>query len=723
MGTIWIKEFTGGLDTRRLPETTPGGVLLQAVNGHINRGGEFEKRAAFVKLYDLPMVGQTVGLGHLPNGLLVWGHTTRPVDLPAGVLYQQLVHPTAAATKIATINSYALYKSKVYVSATFTDGATYHYYDGVNVVDWFYGNAKVTFRVTGGSNIAGKQATGKFRITGGTRAVSNKITGVFINGVEITELEVMHTGDNATTAAAVAEEINRWVSAPDYVASANNDEVTVVASVSGIAANGKLVQVVVAGNVTTNAPVNMTGGVAHSASTIDLSADTKDLMEPTEWRTSNAVTAQAVVAAINGYPAVRDYHAVWDGADGVAVVPNLPGVWANTVKLLPTYTNGFTTTLTGSNNTFTGGAAPPADTAAPTNLPYAPGDFVLTHGSKMYALSASTMYFSAINDPTKWRVLTANVGAGFVDMSAETSEAEQLMALAKYQSYIAAFAYSTILIWFTDPDPKLNKQSQVLRNTGTRSPHSVCQYGDNDIYYLDESGIRSVRARDSSNSASTADIGVLIDPLVIAKLQTMTFGQRLKVFGLIEPAEGRFWLTMGDLIFVFSYFSGAKVSAWSTYVPSVPGVNAVGSPQDQTFNIDEAIVFRRRIYVRSGDAIYAYGGDSEMGQHLVYDNTEAILQTPFLDADKPAKGKSFQGWDTSVRGVWNVSASFDVNSQDKAEALGTVDETTTPHNRLTLNAQSTHISLTFKSRSTEPAKISNAMIHYQSDSGTDDSTR
>ena len=40
MGTIWVKEFTGGLDTRRLPVTTTAGVLIKANNGHINRGGE-----------------------------------------------------------------------------------------------------------------------------------------------------------------------------------------------------------------------------------------------------------------------------------------------------------------------------------------------------------------------------------------------------------------------------------------------------------------------------------------------------------------------------------------------------------------------------------------------------------------------------------------------------------------------------------------------------------
>src|SRR6185295_4651107 len=464
----------------------------------------------------------------------------------------------------------------------------------------------------------------------------------------------------------------------------------------------------------------MAGGVNHVVSTIDLSVDSYDLMAKTEWRISNSETAKAVVAAINGFVGVRDYHAVWDGADTVSVMPNLPGASTNGRALIAAYTNGFTTNLTTASRVFAGGKDPPPDTTAPVNLPYLPGDFVGTHGTKMYALSGPTMYFSMRDDPTKWRVSTANVGAGFVDMSAEVSGAEELMAFAKYQNYLALFAYSNIIVEYTDPDPALNKQAQVLRNTGTRSPHSVCQFGDNDIYYLDESGIRSVRARDSSNSASTADVGVLVDALVIKKLQTMTSIQRLKVFGVIEPSEGRFWLTMGNLIFVFSYFSGAKVSAWSNYIPSVPGVNAIGNPEDKVFNIAECIVFRRRVYVRSGDTIYCYGGE---GAALAYDSIQATMQTPFLDGDKPAKEKSFNGWDAAVRGVWDVSVSMDVNAQDKAEVLGTIDETTTPHNRLTFNGQSTHASLTFKSRSAEAAKISNALIHYDADSGTDDGTR
>ena len=49
MGTIWVREFTGGLDVRRLPETSPGGTLMRGLDCHITRGGEVEQRAVFAE--------------------------------------------------------------------------------------------------------------------------------------------------------------------------------------------------------------------------------------------------------------------------------------------------------------------------------------------------------------------------------------------------------------------------------------------------------------------------------------------------------------------------------------------------------------------------------------------------------------------------------------------------------------------------------------------------
>src|SRR3546814_10554479 len=67
---------------------------------------------------------------------------------------------------------------------------------------------------------------------------------------------------------------------------------------------------------------------------------------------------------------------------------------------------------------------------------------------------------------------------------------------------LAIFARRAIQIEYVDPDPALNQQLQVLNNIGTVAPHSVVSFGDSDVFFLSESGVRSLRARDSSNSAS-----------------------------------------------------------------------------------------------------------------------------------------------------------------------------------------------------------------------------
>jgi hypothetical protein len=67
----------------------------------------------------------------------------------------------------------------------------------------------------------------------------------------------------------------------------------------------------------------------------------------------------------------------------------------------------------------------------------------------------------------------------------------------------------------------------------------------------------------------------------------------------MEPTTGRFWLIFSDVIFVLSVFEGSKISAWSTYTPAVNNV---------AFDIDDAAPFNKKVYVRSGDTIYASAG-------------------------------------------------------------------------------------------------------------------
>jgi hypothetical protein len=578
---VWIKEFTGGLDTRRMPETTAGGVLVKAVNGHVSRGGEFEKRAAFVPEYTLP--AGTVGMAAGATSIYVFGHTTAPGGLPSGVTYQRLQH-SDGVTALSKILSYDLYASKLYVVGLFADGAIFHFYDGVRVTNWYDGRARASFQVTGGVG-------------------TSTLTALTVNGVSIIGGTITWTTSNENTAALIAASINSTTSSPDYTATAVGAQVNILAATAGAASNGFAV----------------------------------------------------------GYTV----------ASGMTITPASGFLLAN-------------------------GSDTPSGT-------YQPGSFVKTVSKKMYSTSGSVLHFSGIAAPTKWT--TDNVGAGFIDMASETSGAEQLQAVGKYQSNIAVFAERTIIIEYIDPDPTLNRQIQVLNNTGTLSPKSVTQFGDSDLFYLDESGLRSLKARDSSNAAATTDIGVPIDTLVIDKLSEITLDERANVIGLIEPRDGRFWLAIKDTIFVFSFFNGAKVSAWSTYIPSV----VVGG-DEVVFPIDDMVVFRRRVYIRSGNTIYVYGG---LSSTVEYDATVADAWLPYLDANAPTRKKNFTGIDAALEGSWNVYVAMDPTNEDAEDKVATVYETTFRDGRLPGIGDATHISLRFRSTGDGPAKVSSAVIHYE----------
>lgn len=586
MGTIWVRELTGGLDTRRMPETTKGGALMRAVDGHINRGGEFEQRAAFVLAYTLP-TGTTKGLAAGKRSLTVFGDTVA-LGIPVGIAYQRLQHPdsTTALTGIASTD---LYAGLIYAIGTFADGGQYHFYDGTRVADWVDGRARSTFAVSGSA--------------GGV------LSGITVAGVAIIIESVAWADSNEATAAAVATAINDFSSTPEFTATVNGANISVMAAATGTAANGQTVAFVTTGDFT----------------------------------------------------------------------------------------------LTPSTGTMASGAAVVTDD-------FQSGLFARTVGSKVYALTGPFLNFSGVEEPTLWD--SGTTGAGFIDLSLQSSGAEDLQGFGKYLQYIAIFAARVIQLWYVDPDPTLNKISQTLLNTGTESPRTITQFGDSDLFYLDSSGVRSLRARNSSLAAATSDIGIPVDTLIKAKLAALTPFQRSKVIGLIEPTDGRFWLIFSDEIFVFSYFPGSKVSAWSTYLPTaeVDGARVA-------FTINDAAVFKGKVYIRStDDKVYVYGG---RGATLTYDTTAPEIWLPYLDGDRPTMQKHFEGFDAACEGQWEVKIAMQPKDQDAFDIVGNVVGTTFNLDKVPGEGSSSHFSVRLRGIGSGAKKVSSLVIHYTADDEED----
>lgn len=568
MAYIFVNSFKQGLDARRSKISAQQGSLVSGKNVHINRGGEIEKRKAFVLKYTLP--ANTFGLHATRSYLYTFG-SAAPQAMPSGVIYQQLVAPNSPnMTEVISTDTYG---GVPYVVARFDNGAIHHFYNGVRVTDW------------------------------------DAISGTVFTLGEA--LAAMVTLNPAVTAA--------------YSTVAGKATITITADAANTSFSISSTVVGLDGSTPTVAIVNT---VAPAAGVAQVSTVTL---------TSASNTAQVA--------------------------------WTITV-------NGTAYVLSTSGSVA--------------------GSSVRTFRSKMYATGVGLLYFSDTENPAEWTIPTAGSTsfAGFENLSSQTGQSDLLVAMAPYQNYLAVFARRATQIWAVVPgDPKDNVPVQILDNIGTVAARSAVNFGELDVFFLSDTGIRSLRARDASNAAVVYDVGTSIDPLVIARMKTRTEAELTKCCGVIEPREGRYMLAIGPEIFVYSFFPASNISAWTTYEPG--------------FTVSDWAVQESKLYARSGNNVYVYGGDN--GE--TYDNTLASVELSWLDADKSAHKKRFHAIDVSCDGTWQVDYSTDPVSNEFVLAGHVIGQNFSLPS-FAIAGYGTHIGFKFSSSDASAAKLSSFACHF-----------
>ena len=327
------------------------------------------------------------------------------------------------------------------------------------------------------------------------------------------------------------------------------------------------------------------------------------------------------------------------------------------------------------------------------------GPYIRTFQSKMYSVLGKTLHFSKTGDPMLWvpeSTTPANDGAGNINISMQDADSETLTSLEVYYDKLAIFSTEAVQIWAMDPDQLKNNFDQLLRGVGTSAPRSPLQYGNGDVLYLDELGLRSLKAKDSSNSASVSDIGSPVDP-VILELRKLKGADYMKsAISLLEPSVGRFWMVFPDQVLVLSYFPGPKVTAWSVF--TLP------------FTAQHAVTCGGRIFLRdTADTIYVYGGPT--GD--IYDNCGVEVRLPYLDGKKPGHKKLFQMFDATVSGTWRVAVSYDFNTPDAEETIDTISVPTWNMGGHEVTGYDSHFSLRFYNTDANVATLSNCAMHYE----------
>ena len=461
--------------------------------------------------------------------------------------------------------------------------------------------------------------------------VRNAVTSVKVDGVEVLGPGVQWTTSNSATMTAIANAINNYTSTVEYVASVESGKI-VIKGIAGAGSdpNGRIISVSTQGDVTIGSLVPMSGG-----------------------------------------------------KDAVAAVPQ------KSTFTLANYADGkkitfISTPTLDSANPIYWGATRVANTTPVS---------ALTYKTKAHLTSGSSLFFSGVNQPTRWG--ENGTGAGFINLSNSNGGNEVLTGLALYQGNLAAFSRRTVQVWAIDTDPALNKQGQVLSNTGALGAGSIISVGEIDVFYLSDSGIRSLRARDSSNAAVVNDVGTPVDGLILADLAGMTDVQKAACPAIIEPIDGRYWLAVGSKVYVFSYFPNSQVAAWSVYEPG--------------FAISKFTTKDGRVYARSGDTLYLYGGAS----NAEYDSSEVEVILPYLDGGKPAHMKTIEGIDMTIEGQWSLQAGFDPLAPLARDQAVIVDKPTFSLGRIGVAGIGTHVGIRLVSNAPGYARLANLIVHFK----------
>lgn len=687
MAYLSISDFKYGLDRRRPRVAGVPGTLWNIKNAHLTRGGDIERAKKFAALYNLP--AGTFGMGQVGGQLYVFGSNDLANSMPVGVQYQRLQSPNGQA--MTSVLSIRTFDRRLYVIAEYADGNIYHFYDGSRVT-------ALDGLSDSNSNLAAVAAYLADRIN--------------------TRSDVAATAfGNSVTVRAIVPGVPFTFGASTSDGGGTNDQAIVTSTVQP--------NVSAVAETQASGTVTITGGTfdpgVNSLTQITVNA-VNLLAAPVNWVTSNTATATRVAQEINNRTNISGYSAVAAGA--VVTIKAAPGTGATP--------NGFVVNATTAGNvTFTktnmAGGVTAVSPVSQVSLAVLSGTFqaldvfTITINSTDYKATGraagsgtsafifkrrvwltanSLLRYCKINTPSDWTDANVASGAGFINASNESEGSERLTVNAEYSGRMAVFSPSSVRIYDISTDAQANALIQTLENTGTIAGRSVIAYGNNDVFYLDTTGIRSLRARDSSNAAFVSDIGTAVDPFVRAWCDSVPEETVRRAVGVVEPIDGRFWLAVGSRIFVLSYFPGSKISAWSYYEPG--------------FTVTDFARIRDQVFARAGNTIYLYGGLSGQ-EYPAYNEQVVEIETPFMSAQTPATIKMLTGFDMACDNTWDVDILVDPTDATKMVNVGKVTKTTYSGPHIHVPARSSMVAIKLSCDRPGYATISNMAIHFESE--------
>lgn len=688
MAYLSISDFKYGMDRRRPQSHGVPGTLWILKNAHITSGGDVERDKKWVPVHDLPE--GTFGLHMLRGQPYVFGSGSAPGGLPVSVQYQQLAAP--GSPDMVRVLSSTAFDGKLYVIAEYDDGNIHHFYDGSRIAGWdTLADDNSSYEA-----VAELLAT-KVEASGVVRA------RVASNTVEITA----RTPGTAFTCTAAATD--------------NGGASTPTATRSAVQANvAEVEEVVATGSVQITAGSFNTLQNYISALTVD---GTPLLASQVNWVTSNSATANALAIEINNNSATSGYSAV--ATDDTVTISAAPGTGATpNGYVVDTVTVGDVVTVDTNmadgvaavspvaqvDKVVIGGGSFDAEdlwsitlngtTYKATGRAAGTGTYAFVLKKRVWAVARSLLRYCQLNDASDWTTTTTPASdAGFINISNEGEGAQRLVGIAKYNGQAAIFSRESITIYALSTDATENEFVNTLESTGAVASRCIIPYGNNDVYYLSDTGVRSIRSREGTDTPFVSDVGSAIDPFVKEAMASAGADTLARATAIIDPYDGRYLLALDDKILSFSYFPASKITAWGYGEPG--------------FEASDLAKSRQELYARSGDTIYLYGG-YDGNEYPGDDEQIAVAETPFMAANDPAAIKMIEGFDAGLFGDWHVEVLVDMNDPSKSLDVdaGILNKSTYGLPHIKIPGRSSHIAFRLTCNKAGYASFSSLALHY-----------
>ena len=611
-----------------------------------------------------------LGMQATSNGLVTFGHANPyggaapalSALLPAGISYVQCQHPAVAQGvaydrtlhRMVEVTSTS-FGGQPYAVATFADGSTFEYFNGVLVLDSV--NGLVLAGLTSALAIANQfianiQQYKWVEILNSSGPPDVVTFGAVTAGVGV--------DDTVTFSFTTTDSNNTMTFTSNNLHGGNASASPQVGFYSF--SDDVFAREIASGNVITITARNDT-----NSATVYLLTNYTIPNGLNTFGIISAIAAAINAAAVQGYTAVSGGVLVLSGPAGNTAlngtVSSIAVTGGNTYNgtlqgggASTNYNSQCTNTITRGTYDWTVGAAWTVTAASVVsgqfitlgkgNLAGQSPTCCLTYNNKVYLGSGAELLFSGVGTAIGYE--QQDVGAGTLNFLQYSPYVDAVVGLAAYQGRLAVFGSNNIQIWAMDANPANNQLTQTLLNTGTIAGLSCVGLGDIDVLYLNNTGYRSLRVRDSSLNAYVADIGSPIDQLVQADVLAAAVPSA--ACSITDPQTGRYWGFVNSKIYVLSYYPNTKIAAWSTYTPiDNMGVNFVPVKFD---------IYGKQVYVLGSDNIIrVYGGTN----NNTYDTTQPIVVLPWQDMRHPSLHKRFASVDIAIAGGWTLYGSAQMN--------------------------------------------------------------